>query len=114
MPLSSQAKTLSVVYMLLFLLMMGIIVYFGALSFGMILPVLIWIALIALMVYDTNCLTAGECGVWSWIRTIIFTLIPILMIVLIVFVLSSGSMLLTAMKFTSEEHQNPAYVTISQ
>lgn len=36
---------------------------------------------ICIMVYDTHCLTSGNCGVWSWIRTGIYVIIPIIALI---------------------------------
>jgi hypothetical protein len=47
------------------------------------------ILFMALTVYDTHCLTAGNCTVWSWIRTGLYILIPV--ISLIVWMFSFGN-----------------------
>ena len=38
--------------------------------------------MIALLIYDTDCLTSGNCNIWSWIRTVLYAILPVLGIVL--------------------------------
>lgn len=45
---------------------------------------LLWVAVFAVVIYDTECLANSPCGVWSWIRTALWSLIPIFAIVTIV------------------------------
>ena len=42
-----------------------------------------WAIFIAVVVYDTNCLVVGDCNVWSWIRTILYLLLPIVVIIVL-------------------------------
>jgi len=37
---------------------------------------------VGLLIYDTNCLTKGQCNVWSWIRTILYLILPIIVILM--------------------------------
>jgi len=46
-------------------------------------PVIVFVVLTALLVYDTNCLTQGTCGVWSWVRTILYCIGPVTLILLV-------------------------------
>ena len=50
---------------------------------------LIYILIILLTAYNITCLTSGECYLWSWIVTILSTLPMILIIVMIIYYLSS-------------------------
>lgn len=47
-----------------------------------IISLIIMALLITLIVYDTNCLTAGQCNTWSWIRTALYIILPIISLVL--------------------------------
>jgi type VI protein secretion system component VasK len=38
------------------------------------------IILMAVYVFDTNCLTSGNCNIWSWVRTIFYVIILLLSI----------------------------------
>lgn len=58
---------------------------FGLYIFGY----LIYILMILLTAYNITCLTTGECYLWSWIVTILSTLPMILIIVMIIYYLSS-------------------------
>lgn len=79
--LSVPAIVLAVVYGLLLILtaiigykqITPLSVFFYILSIGM----------AALVVYDTSCLTQGECTIWSWIRTVLYAIVPILTVVFI-------------------------------
>lgn len=51
-----------------------------AFSVGTLLTSMIGAAVIALMVYDTDCLTRGSCVGWSWIRTILYSIVPVVTI----------------------------------
>lgn len=50
---------------------------------------LIYILIILLTAYNITCLTTGECYSWSWIVTILSTLPMILIIVMVIYYLSS-------------------------
>ena len=39
---------------------------------------------IILVTYDTECLVRGECRGWSWIRTFIYSIMPIVMVVMLI------------------------------
>lgn len=47
---------------------------------------IVWYVLILLygllVVYDTDCLVIGGCNVWSWIRTVLHMILPIVILVL--------------------------------
>lgn len=38
---------------------------------------------VAIITYDTHCLTAGYCDVWSWVRTILYCILPVIMIIIL-------------------------------
>lgn len=38
--------------------------------------------MVLLVAYDTACLTVGGCSVWSWIRTIIYVFVPVIVLLL--------------------------------
>lgn len=49
--------------------------------FSQIIGLFIWLIFVVLLIYDTDCLTTGNCNVWSWIRTILYLILPVLGIV---------------------------------
>jgi hypothetical protein len=49
-----------------------------------IVGLIISLAYSALIVYDTNCLTIGNCGVWSWVRSIFYVMIPVIIIIMMI------------------------------
>lgn len=77
----------------------------GATAIGVIayiISLIIMALLITLIVYDTNCLTAGQCNTWSWIRTALYVILPIISLVLS-----------TVALFMSLKSTNPDKSTIS-
>ena len=82
---SPQAIVILVVYALSIIttLVTGIAKYgFNAWT---VIGLLFSILFMALSVYDTHCLTSGNCTVWSWIRTGIYVLMPIILLILWMF-----------------------------
>lgn len=78
--LTTQAFILAVVLGVLLLVTNITLILQKAFNVGTILTTLIAAAVIALMVYDTDCLTRGKCAGWSWIRTILYSIVPIVAI----------------------------------
>ena len=52
-------------------------------AFG-IIAVLIWIVQVVILCYDTECLVAGNCHVWSWIRTILYLIVPTIVLIFVI------------------------------
>lgn len=46
---------------------------------------------VILLTYDTNCLTAGNCGTWSWIRTVLYVILPIIFLIMTLISFSQGA-----------------------
>lgn len=81
MDISIQAKILAIIYLIVTSLsVLGALVS-RTISWHGIIMTLIWLALAALIVYDTHCLTSGKCNTWSSIRTVIYSIIPVLAII---------------------------------
>ena len=38
---------------------------------------------IGIMTFDTDCLTSGSCEIWSWIRTILYIIVPVIAILVL-------------------------------
>lgn len=45
---------------------------------------ILWIVVFAAVIYDTECISRGNCGTWSWIRTVIWSIVPIFVIVVLI------------------------------
>ena len=56
-----------------------------------ILVYLLYILVILITAYNITCLTSGECHMWSWIVTILSTLPMILIIILVIYGIVTGS-----------------------
>lgn len=81
MDISIQAKILAIIYLIVTSLsVLGALVS-RTISWQGIIMTMIWLALAALIVYDTHCLTSGQCSTWSSIRTVIYSIIPVLAII---------------------------------
>lgn len=76
--MSPQAYVIAVVYSLVLIITTGTTWQQKGFSLGLLLGFILSGAFIALFAYDTLCLTQGNCGVWSWIRTVIYVLIPVI------------------------------------
>lgn len=83
-PLSSQSIMIAIVYGLCAIIAAGGLVSSGNIGVGIICFIIISLYT-ALIVYDTNCLTKGSCNIWSWVRTIMYTILPIIMLVVSLF-----------------------------
>nr|QPI16856.1 MAG: hypothetical protein NIOZUU159_00353 [Virus NIOZ-UU159] len=55
------------------------------------LAYLLYILVILITAYNITCLTSGECHMWSWIVTILSTLPMILIIILVIYGILTGS-----------------------
>jgi hypothetical protein len=55
------------------------------------LAYLLYILVILITAYNITCLTSGECHMWSWIVTILSTLPMILIIILVIYGIVTGS-----------------------
>jgi hypothetical protein len=76
--ISVQSVIIAIVYILCLIVGLLTIIKQNKVSVGSIIGMLFCLGFIALLVYDTNCLTNGACGVWSWIRTILYIIFPII------------------------------------
>jgi hypothetical protein len=56
-----------------------------------ILAYLLYILVILITAYNITCLTSGECHMWSWIVTILSTLPMILIIILVIYGIVTGT-----------------------
>ena len=80
--LSSQTWTLLVVYILSTLIY---VIIAASTEPRALLWLLVSLPFSALVLYDTECLVRGNCDVWSWVRTTLYALAPIIWIILVVF-----------------------------
>lgn len=96
MQLSPQAWTITIVYGILTIVF--IVTLIKQFSLYTVFAFIIWIVYYGIEVYDTNCLTVGECSVWSWIRTAFNILIPSIIIIIMTIALFTG-------RFEQEEQE---------
>ena len=89
MALSTQALILAIVYVLCVIVGLVMTIKAGVFNILSFIGVLLTLAFIALLVYDTQCLTSGNCTAWSWVRTVIYILFPAISLILGAFALFS-------------------------
>jgi hypothetical protein len=82
--MSAQAWTVAIVYLILCIMGVVAAVKAGQFTASYVIGLLVTLLFIGLLTYDTACLTVGNCGVWSWIRTILYIIIPIIVIILVI------------------------------
>lgn len=83
MGISVQAWVILVVYAIV--TVVAIVAMFMQFNIWYLIPFVIWLIHYGIQVYDTNCLTVGNCSVWSWIRTIFNIIGPILLVILVIY-----------------------------
>lgn len=70
----------------------------------------IWLITIPLLTYDTHCLTDGPCGVWSWIRTVLYCITPLIVILTTLFGGGSSDVQVTT---TTNTEEPPVKITFA-
>jgi len=85
-----QALTILIVYLLS--LIVGLIGSIMSKTFNLFTGIGLFFSLlfVVFLTYDTNCLTEGNCGVWSWIRTVLYILFPVISLILLLVGLVTG------------------------
>jgi hypothetical protein len=86
---SVPATILAIIYVIYTVLNVTLAVRDKKFGIGFVFATALWIAIALLIVYDTACLTSGQCTVWSWVRTVLYAIIPILIIVIFMTALTS-------------------------
>jgi hypothetical protein len=89
--MTPQAITILVVYIIILIIALIGSITSKTFNVWSALGFVIYFLFIALVAYDTNCLTVGDCGVWSWIRTVFYILAPVISIITLIFGLAVGT-----------------------
>ncbi len=84
--MSTQSLLVIIIYSLCLLIAFIVSIVKKTINLTGVLGFIFSFLYIALLAYDTNCLTEGQCGTWSWIRTILYLIFPT--IILILFMIS--------------------------
>ncbi len=90
MQLSKQAWTLAIVYIICLIVNIISLIVDGSFSVGIAIGLIVVIAHMALIVFDTACLTVGSCNIWSWVRTVLFVILPVIITIVILVSLTQG------------------------
>jgi hypothetical protein len=72
-----QSIAVGVVYAILTVLIL-VRTFWPPIMGGSFVALFLWLAFAAVTIYDTDCLVLGGCGTWSWIRTVLYILAPII------------------------------------
>lgn len=79
--ISTQSVIIAIVYILCLIVALIAIIKQNMFNIWSGIGLIFYLAFIMLLVYDTNCLTQGTCGTWSWIRTILYVFFPIISLI---------------------------------
>ncbi len=79
--LTPQAITLLVTYGLLSAAVVALSIKARSAVSGVV-GMITWVVYVTLIVYDTNCLVRGGCSIWSWVRTVLYIVMPIVLFTL--------------------------------
>lgn len=91
MGLSNQAITVTAVYSLVMLVsVIGTWTRGAAFTAADILAYFLYVVILIMLAYDTHCLSSGRCDVWSWIRTTIYCIIPVLFLLMLLYSLATN------------------------
>lgn len=103
MILSPQAMTVIVIMSITALLSSAVMFKYGVGFMYILSSLLTWAVFILLLTFDTNCLTKGPCEVWSWIRTTLYIIMPVITILLLINTLASEGRIRDISESTEEE-----------
>jgi hypothetical protein len=88
---SAQAITIAIFYAIMFLFIAY--VSLRNLPMGMAFKSLsMFLIMIVLLIYDTDCLVTGGCNVYSWIRTVLYLIVVVIMLNIISLTMSLSTM----------------------
>jgi hypothetical protein len=88
--MSPQTWIISIVLTVMTILLITVAAVNKALGVNSIVPLIFWILSIFLLSYDTECLVGGNCRIWSWIRTILYSIMPTIIIIIILVSIPKG------------------------
>ncbi len=83
--MSPQALTIVIVYAIIIIIGLVGTIMSKKLNAFSVIGFIMSVGMAALLTYDTNCLSVGNCGIWSWIRTGFYIFMPVVMILLFIF-----------------------------
>lgn len=88
--MSTQAWVVAIVYLLCILI--GIVGSITSKTFGVwsVVGAFLSILMLLLVTYDTACLTNGYCNAWSWVRTVLYVIFPVIGLVVFFFAVVFG------------------------
>ncbi len=89
--MSIQAWMVLGVYVLLLIISFITAIVKKAFNASFLVGFIFSIGFVALMTYDTACLTHGTCDVWSWIRSVLWIIFPVIFLIFYLFSLGQKS-----------------------
>jgi len=88
--LSLPAIITAIVFAVLLIVSLVTNIRFKTFSPMTVVGLFVSILMFALIVYDTNCLTQGNCNVWSWVRTLLYIIGPTAIVVMMIISLAKN------------------------
>jgi cell division septation protein DedD len=92
---SGQAITIAIFYFIMFIIV-SILTFKNLEPVAALKALAPFLVMILLLIYDTDCLVTGGCGVYSWIRTVMYLLVIIGIIYMLTTVFFVGSAIASA------------------
>lgn len=87
--MSIQSWILGIVLSLIAVLVIVSWVVFKTWSVKGVIALIIYLLFVAVTTYDTECLVEGKCMIWSWVRTVLYAVIPTIVIVIYIYALAT-------------------------
>ena len=112
MTFSVQSYLIAIVYLICLVIftVIGIIIIPSVFRTAKMISIIIFTffiltGFIVLLAFDTNCLTEGGCSIWSWIRTILNLIVPVLFVVMVIIALVNIKKMQNENSAVDEEHK---------
>lgn len=89
--LSPQAWFVGISLLVIQVIFVIVSIVYKAFSLGSIISVLLAVLFIILIMFDTNCLGAQDCSIWSWVRSILYVTFAIISVILTIWVYQTAN-----------------------
>lgn len=89
--MSVQSWVLAIVLSLIAVLVIVSWIIYKTWSLGGTVSLILYLLFVAITTYDTECLVEGKCIIWSWIRSVIYMIIPVIIIIIYLYALAASS-----------------------
>lgn len=76
MEYTKQAYVIAIVYVLCLAIGLFLTIKAKKFSIAVLISFIVSLCFVGLLAYDTTCLSYGNCGTWSWVRTGLYVFFP--------------------------------------